>query len=374
MKAIVAVTNDIVTDRRILKTCSALNECGYKPKIIGRRLFNSLSTKDLPYETYRFVLLFNKKAFFYAEYNIRLFFLLLFSKFDLIVSNDLDTLPACFLAAKIKRKKIIYDSHEYFCYTPELISRPKIQKIWLSIEKYFVPKIKTAITVNSSIAEIYKKQYDVDFKVIRNIPALDKYYLFIRNPKPRKMIGIPENKKMVILQGAGININRGAEELIESFQFIDDAVLFIIGSGDVFEKLKEMRKTLKLEEKVFILDKMPFSQLVHFTSNADIGISIDKATNPNYQYSLPNKIFDYIQIGVPVLASNLVEIDKIYAQFDIGLKIENHEPKHIAEQLNKMIHANGQVKTWKNNLKKAAEEYNWANEREKLVEIIRNAY
>ena len=134
-RAIVCVTNDLCTDQRVHKTCMALGKCGYKVLEYGR-LLNDSQPLERPYTTHRTKHWFNKGAQFYAEYNIRLFFFLIFSKFDLVFANDLDTLPATFLASKIKGKKIIYDTHEYFTETPELTSRPVIQRIWKWMQTY----------------------------------------------------------------------------------------------------------------------------------------------------------------------------------------------------------------------------------------------
>jgi glycosyltransferase involved in cell wall biosynthesis len=115
-----------------------------------------------------------------------------------------------------------------------------------------------------------------------------------------------------LLQGAGINVDRGAEELIDAMEFVQNAVLYIIGSGDVWENLKQKVSCNKnIQNKVVLINKLPKSELINYTFNADIGLSIDKNTNLNYLYSLPNKIFDYIQAEIPILASRLPEIENI---------------------------------------------------------------
>ena len=112
-RIIVSVTNDLVTDQRVSKTCSTLSEMGYDILLIGRRLKNSLPIQR-NYTTKRIQLLFNKGYLFYAEYNIRLFLFLLFSKKDILFSNDLDTLPANYIIGKLQQRNLIFDSHELF--------------------------------------------------------------------------------------------------------------------------------------------------------------------------------------------------------------------------------------------------------------------
>ncbi len=109
---------------------------------------------------------------------------------------------------------------------------------------------------------------------------------------------------MLILQGSGININRGAEEAVEMMQYLEDTILYIIGGGDIYNKLKDLVFRLNLVETVIIKDKIPYEELIEYTKIADVGLSLDKGTNLNYEYSLPNKVFDYIQAQTPLLVSN----------------------------------------------------------------------
>jgi len=180
-------------------------------------------------------LIFTKGPFFYAEYNIRLFFLLLFRKVDLLVSNDLDTLLPNYLISKFKGIPIVYDSHELFTETPEVIHRKFVKSFWEGIEKRIFPRLKDVFTVSDSIAGIFKEKYGVDVKVVRNIPPT----LNFNNKKSRKEMNLPEDKKIIVLQGSGINIQRGAEELIESMQYVENILLLIIGGGDVINQLKD---------------------------------------------------------------------------------------------------------------------------------------
>ena len=156
-KVIFSVTNDLITDKRVHKACLTLHNADYDVTLIGR-ITNSQSKIERLYKTKRFKLLFNHGFLFYAFYNIRLFIYLLSQKADILVANDLDTLPANYLCAKLLGRKLVYDTHEYFCHTPELSNRQFVQSFWLSIEKLMFPKLKTVITVNNTIANIYSKE------------------------------------------------------------------------------------------------------------------------------------------------------------------------------------------------------------------------
>jgi glycosyltransferase involved in cell wall biosynthesis len=222
--------------------------------------------------------------------------------------------------------------------------------------------------VNDSIASFYKQKYKVEVQVVRNIAPelLDKT---IDQELAKNIKG---DRKMIILQGSGLNIHRGAEEAVAMMQYIDNGILYIIGGGDVFEKLKRQVTTLKLENKVFIKNKMPYDELMEYTKIADLGLSLDKGMNLNYEYSLPNKVFDYIQAETPLLVSNRLEIAKLVKENQIGKVVDTHDPKQLATTVDEIFADKQQLLSWKNNLKEAAQKYTWENESIKLKTIFKN--
>jgi len=161
------------------------------------------------------------------------------------------------------------------------------------------------------------------------------------------------------------------EEALQAMQYIEGAVLLFIGEGGAVNELKKMREKLNLTNKIIFLDKLPPTQLKQYTMLADIGLTLDKDTNINYRYSLPNKLFDYIHAGVPILASPLPEVMKIVNTYRVGLTIESHNPNHIADKIKEMLTNEAQITQWKINLQKAAGDLNWEAEEKKLVEIYK---
>jgi glycosyltransferase involved in cell wall biosynthesis len=366
-RILVAVTNDLLTDQRVHRVCEFLHEKGHTVCLIGRKRSSSAPLNSRSYGTKRMRLLFERGPFFYAFFNIRLFFFILFSRYDIIVANDLDTLPACFYASKIRRKKLVYDTHEYFTEVPELIHRPKVQRTWERIEERIFPKLQHICTVNDSIAGMYDKKYGKILSVVRNIPDSKNITL----KKTRKELGLPENKFILILQGAGINIDRGAEEAVEMMKNLENALLVIAGNGDVIPSLKKYVSANSLEEKVFFFPRMPYPDLIQYTMNADLGLTLDKGTNINYLFSLPNKLFDYIHAGIPVLASPMPEVEKIIRKYDIGEVIETHDVKHLENRVRTLMNDPVLLQKYRENTKTAAAELSWENEKKKLDELYR---
>ncbi len=367
-RVIVSVTNDLSTDQRVNRVCSCLVEEGYDVKLVGRQLNNSLPMDTRPYATKRMKLLFRKGPLFYAEYNFRLFLFLLFSKVDLLYSNDLDTLLPNYLMSRLRGKELIYDSHEYYTGVPELEGRPFVKGIWQKIERFCLPKVKKAITVNNSIAKLYKQEYGVEMAVVRNVPQT----LVLKEQKTREQLGLPVNKKLIILQGSGINVDRGGEEAVQAMKYLDDIVLLVLGSGDVIETLKTMSQEGGLKGKVIFKGRLPFEEMMQYTRIADLGLTLDKDTNINYRYSLPNKLFDYIQAGIPVLASKLPEVETIIRQYGVGNFIPSHKPEDIAAKMKEMLSNPNQIAEWKQKSSKAAQQLCWDKEKHRLISVIRN--
>jgi len=287
---------------------------------------------------------------------------------DLLLSNDLDTLLPNFIISKIKGTVLIYDTHELFCEVPEFKNRSFKRRIWKTLERAIFPKLKYVFTVNDSIAKIYSDEYHVNVNVLRNVPLLANQKTVDKLSK--KDLGIPDDKKIIIIQSAGINLDRGVEEAIQAMQYVKDAVLLILGTGDVIGKLKEMTTDLKLTDNVYFTGKIPFEKLTPYTRLADIGLCLIKDTNLNYRYSLPNKISDYLHAGVPILTVELPEIKKVITHYNVGTFIQNHAPEHVAEKINTMLSDEEMLLKWKQNTVKAAAELNWEKEEVKLIVVL----
>jgi glycosyltransferase involved in cell wall biosynthesis len=357
-RIVVSVTNDLSNDQRVHRICSSLKSSGFDVLLIGRKLKNSPAIADRPYSIKRIKLLFNKGVLFYLCYNFRLFFTLLFSKSDILLSNDLDTLAANTSVAFLKRKKLVYDSHELFTEVPELSGKKFKKIVWEKLEKMCFGRISLAYTVCEPIADFYKNKYKIDFGVIRNLP-------FRREPK----LDYNSRENILIYQGA-LNKDRGIETIIKSMQFINNCKLIIAGKGDLEVQLKDLATNLDLDKKIKFTGNLDFETLYELTSKAKIGLSIEYGNSLNYKYALPNKIFDYIQAGVPILCSPLQEIVKIIEKYQVGVILENNNEVSLAKLINELICNEEYLTKLNNNCKIAAAELHWENEEKILLKMF----
>lgn len=364
------VSSDLATDNRVHKSCMLLCQLNFEVILIGRLKSNSPAMPIRNYRTKRLKLIFEKGALFYTFLNIRLFFLLLFKRLDYIFANDLDTLLAVYAVSKIKRKPILYDSHELFTEVPELIDRPRIRQIWLKIERTILPRLKEIITVNDSIAKEFEARYKIAASVVRNVPQrLEKIEGYTKEE-----LQLSRSQKMLIIQGSGLNIHRGIEEAVMAMEHIENAVLFLVGDGDVIPKAKEIVDNLKLNSKVRFVGRMPYTELMRYTASADLGLALDKPTSLNYKLALPNKVFDYIQASVPIVSGPLIEIERIIEKYECGIVIEKIEIELLAKQLKTLLLDGRRLGQLKNNCQKAAQIENWDEEQKILAAAIRRVF
>ena len=364
-RAIVSVTNDLVTDNRVHRTCMALVELDYEVILVGRLLPQSAAL-DRPYRTERFRLLFNKGPLFYTEYNLRLFFFLLFAKADMLLANDLDTLLANYMAKG--RRRLVYDSHEYYTEVPELIDRLAVRRVWLAIERWIFPKLKTIITVNDSIAEAYRQRYGKTLHVVRNIPMKRA----LAPATSRAELGLPEDRRILVMQGAGLNIQRGVEEAVLAMKELPGCLLLLIGSGDVWPIVERLVVEHQLQDRVRLIGKQPYERMMDYTRNADFGFTLDKDTNLNYRFSLPNKLFDYLNAGIPVLATDLPEVAAIVRKYAAGIVIPAPDPAVIAREVKAFFADENRVLQVRDNATFAARELDGEKEMKKLIAVLRN--
>jgi hypothetical protein len=186
------------------RICSTMQRNGYDVLLVGRTRPDSAGLVQRTFRQHRIVCWFTKGAAFYAEYNIRLFFFLLFAKCSVISAVDADTLLACALASNAK-KKLVFDAHEYFTEVPELTGRDAIKKIWQRVLDYGVKKAVACYTVGPELGRLFSEQYGKKFEVVYNMPE-------------RKTV--PENNQpgRVVLYQGDLNEGRGLEETIEAMK------------------------------------------------------------------------------------------------------------------------------------------------------------
>ena len=369
-RIVVLVSNDLNHDQRVLKTCATLEDLSWSPYLIGRMMPSS-NELAIPFEGRRLSLPFHGGVFFYATWQILLLKQLLRTRCGAIWANDLDTLLPAYLAAKWHGVPLVYDSHEFFTEAAGLTGRPFQRGIWLVLERWLFPRIAAVITVNDSIAEAYEKRYPNARSgkpfVLRNMPV--KRIHDQNQVDWRIKLQIPEDAMFAILQGAYLDKDRGVIQAVEALRLQPHWHLVVVGAGKEFEWAQQQQ--LGLNGRLICLPKMPFNELCTLTAAADLGFSLDRGVHGNYWFSLPNKLFDYIHAGIPIVASPMPEVRKIVEEWNVGVVIQNHEPEAIAEAVVEVM--KGPREKWIAQCAKASKKLNWQAESDVIAEAMAKA-
>lgn len=356
-RIILTVTNDLTYDQRMQRICTSLANQKYHVILTGRKSRDSKPLLEQVFSQKRLSCFFEKGFLFYAEYNFRLFLWLLFQKFDIICAIDLDTILPCYFVSVLRKKKRVYDAHELFTEQKEIVTRHTIHKFWLSIEKFTVSKFKFGYTVNNFIANELKRRYQVDYAIIRNLPALQKLY--------SPCVG--EREKFIIYQGA-VNEGRSFETLVPAMKLVP-ATLKIYGKGNFFDQVEQLITTYHVEEKVGLMGYVVPNELKHITPAAYIAVTLFEQTGLNQYYSLSNRFFDYIMAGVPQVCVNYPEYKAINDKYYVAIMIDDTREETIAAALNKLLENKQLHEQLRKNCVIAREELNWENEEKKLIEF-----
>lgn len=360
MKIYFTVTTDLTYDQRMIRICTSLSNAGHEIVLVGRSLKSSVALQKMPFQQKRLSCFFEKGKGFYAEYNIRLFFYLLFKKMDCICAIDLDSILPCYFYSIIKKVKRVYDAHELFCEMKEIVERPAIYKIWKKIEQVTVPRFTHGYTVNQPIADEFYKMYKVIYPVIRNIALLKEVTI------------IPKTEKFILYQGA-VNEGRSFETLIPAMKMVNSK-LIICGDGNFLEQTKKMVTANQLQEKVIFKGKVAPDELRIITQQAYIGITLFDDKGLSNYYSLANRFFDYLHAGIPQLCVDYPVYREINRDYPFAMLVNDISAENLAEQLNNLLENEVLYEELQQNCIKARQVFNWQTEEKKLLAFYENIF
>ncbi len=361
-KILFTVTNDLSYDQRMIRICGTLARAGYEVLLLGRAKPNSKPLLKEDFQQKRLSCLFHQGKLFYLEYNLRLFFYLLFARFDAVCAIDLDTLLPSFLVGKCRRKIIVYDAHEYFTETPEVVRRPMVQRVWEMVARLCIPRIQFAYTVGAELQKILSARYQIPFGLIRNVPFA------------RPVEELEKEEPPVILYQGALNEGRGIHEVLQAMRSIAGAQLWLVGEGDLSQSLRAECKSLGLEDRVIFKGYVSPRDLPVITAGASIGLNLLENLSLNYYYSLANKAFDYIQAGVPAIHMDFPEYRRLNEVWETAELIPDLNAQHIVKAIEGLLNDRERYQLLKKNCFAAAKDWTWEKESEQLLLFYRTLF
>lgn len=354
------VTNDLTYDQRMHRICTSLAQGGDEVVLVGRKLKHSLPIQQRLFSQRRIRCLFNRGFLFYIEYNTRLFFFLLTKKMDAICAIDLDTILPCLFISKLKGISRIYDAHEYFTELKEVRTRAFVKKVWTAIEQFAVPKFKHGYTVSEGLSKEFSRAYARSYVVIRNLPLLQQ------SPAPKT------RENFLVYQGA-VNEGRGFEVLIPAMKAIHYK-LVVCGGGNYMTELKELIRVNGVETKVELKGMMLPDDLKIIAANAALGIGLSEKEGINQYHALPNKFLEYMHAGLPQIAMNFPEYQKINNDFRVAVLLDELSVDTVAVVINSIMTNKELREEMSKEAQKAREVFCWQNEEKILLQFYQHVF
>lgn len=279
--------------------------------------------------------------------------------------HDIHTLWAGFLASRIHRAPVVYDAHEIYAHQS---GRPRTlrRRMFVStVEWIALRRCAGSISVNDSLADWYAQQYRVPRPtVVRNIPALavssgDD----VEIPEP---FLLPETKLLYL---GRITNGRGIETCVQALAFLPDARLLLmgpVGRPTVVQALEQIASDVGVLDRVHIIPPVPHAQVTRIAAHATIGLALGHNMSLSYYLALPNKVFECMHAGLPIVVSNFPEMERIVKECDIGAACDPEDPRAIAEAIRGLLADPANLERLRANVARAATLYTWEREAERL--------
>ena len=295
---------------------------------------------------------------------------------DVVHAHDLPRLRVGAMAKKKLRVPLVYDAHELYSEIATLTPRQK--KLLSRREKRYINAADAVITVNGYIADEFMKRYKIKRpKVILNATKWPSGIdLPRRFDKFRERFAIPKDARIVLFQG-WMSATRGLQPLVRAMKFVPDFVhLVFMGYGEGVDALKKItRLELNLEKRIHFMEAVPQKDLLEWTASADVGIIPYQPVDLNNYFSSPNKLFEYIQAELPVIANDLPFLRAVVGGEGFGIVCKLETVDDFASAINKVFcDGEDRLRCYKENLRKKKKKYSWENEEKKLFEIYDSFY
>jgi len=353
-----------------IPTVFALHEPELAPKEVMHgirvRRFQLLTrplSKRIPLESIKYV-----ESFF------RMLWAGLILRPKIVHANDLPTLPTGYVIARLVGARLVYDSHELYSDRGDRHSFPElVLKLALICERFLARRSDAVITVSEGIARAMGRRMGIRKpSVIQNISARTPSWAGVRK-RPRLLretLGIGEETPIVLYQGILVK-GRGLRTLVFAMTQLKQpsAVLVLLGNGSLVAELRARVKGCGLESRVYFHAAVSPDILPDWTQDADLGVHPIEGNCGNHRLCLPNKLFEYIQGGLPVVVTDLPEMRKIVTQYGVGEVFRDADAKDLAAKIDHML-TNGQK--YRSALRSAADILNWDVEKHRLIDVYKS--
>lgn len=356
-------------DSRIVNLIVSLKESGYTSRITSFDIYTE-DFKDVKGDVTIFRLERKKPSFlFYFNFAKILCSELRKSNADIYFAEDIYTLPFVAFYAKMKKGKLIYNSRELYAFLGGHSKKKYLSFLLKTLERILIKKCDLVLTTGEMDTQFLEQMYSISNVVtIRNIPA---YHAPDKVIDIRKELSIPDDKVLLLYQGVLLN-GRGIPKIFQAMAKLKDTALLILGDGEQRDNFKNLASSLGIADRVYFYGMVKNDELINYTAAGDIGLALIENISMSYYYALPNKLFEYIMAGLPVISCNLPQMKKIVDDYKAGICVDTENGDEITGAIEKMIKDKDSIIQFRKNCLEAAKELNWQKEFEKLKKYLLN--
>ncbi len=284
------------------------------------------------------------------------------------------TLLTGYIIAKLRSRPLIFDSPDLPLPGPNFTRWQKLTAIATKFLKCIIPDCEGVIVSSPLHADVIRNDYHAPhLTLIRNVPV---YRSPSKSERLRQHLGLHPNTRIALYQGH-LQPDRGLDRLVLAARYLNPEIVIVI-MGKEFKGMKSYLEALivreEVEDRIKILPPVPYQELLEWTASADIGLII---YDPDYAFNirtlLPNKLFEYMMAGRPVLASHLDAISEVIRAYDVGQIVETLTPEAIGADMNAMLADHLTLARMSSNALEAARaDFYWEKESQKLLHLYQD--
>jgi glycosyltransferase involved in cell wall biosynthesis len=370
------------SDMRVMREATALVRAGYDVSIVDLERENTrprVEYRDDVRLIHVFAPSFFRSSRFKPWFLVRLLnaisrvlWRLLRVKADVYHAHDDLALPPCFLAARLRRRSLVFDAHELPLAEPGLTRWRLLTNCAATALRVMMPRCKAVITVSPPIARELQARYGGPrASIVRNIPD---YMRPINDDRLRRHFGLPALSRIALYQGY-FQANRSLDVLVRAAQFLAPGhYIVLMGDGILRDQVEELIARLGVDDRILIKDTVPYQELLSWTASADLGLTVfSRDVSLNTRYCLPNKLFEYLMAGLPVLTTQLDAVVELLQFYQVGCEIESLEPQVVAAGINSMLGNPSELARLRANALAACQsDLNWDAEQRRLIALYKN--